>query len=122
MNLKAVAIHIIAFVNFMAVFHELAHAITGLWFGWQLAGIYFTPFISWVAFKPISSVPPLSERLIVYGSGGIVEAVIFGAVIMFLKRNPLIMTMKEKYWVYLLCGWSFLYAVGEAVFLGVLAW
>lgn len=121
MRIKAILVHVIAFLNFMAVFHELAHALTALYFGWKVRGIHFTPFVSWVEIS-VRRTPPLWERLIVYGSGGLVAGLIFGLLILYLRRNYQLFTWEEKYFIYFSCGWSFIYAIVETIFLGVLAW
>lgn len=122
MKKKTLFLLLLSTIAWCSVFHELAHALVGTYFGWQVTGIFFTPFVRWVEFAPLQHTPSLSERLAVYSCGGLVDFAIFGFIWLKMIDSGKHFYLSEKVMVGIQTVWSLVYAVIETVCLGILAW
>lgn len=104
----------------MGVFHELAHAIVGTLFGWQVKEIYFSSYLDYVSFYPLNYYPSLQERIVVYSSGGIASILIFLVLLNEIKHDDKLFSYNEKLLIYAGLMLHIAYVVYETV-LGVLA-
>ena len=108
---KKVLVHVLAVLNFLPVFHELAHTLTALVFGWEVQGWIITGDYWAVKISaPLNA--SLPQLILLYLSGGLVQALIgFMLLVYTIKKG--IFLPEEKLVIAFWSVLSIIYAIAE---------
>jgi len=111
MDWKKVLVHILAVLNILPVFHELAHTLTALAFGWKVNGWMITEK-GWATIVTYPVNAPLPQLILLYLSGGLAQAIIGLTLLVYTLRKDIFMP-EEKFVIALWSVFSIIYAIAE---------